>query len=150
MLLHRFYPSLGAVVDFHEDLIKYAYNRQVESDPEKTPYYLECLQGIAEGRDSEDLRILVAIEASSGKVSTKDIRQAYKDLSLDEQSPYLDDTTIIGTFKSRIADSPKQEAQLRRALQIIGQSRSSNTIQSVAARCKETTKIVPVLLHMLT
>ncbi|KAL9047175.1 MAG: hypothetical protein Q9214_000187 [Letrouitia sp. 1 TL-2023] len=131
---YSFYPSLGAVVDFHEDLIKYAYERQLASDPEKTPYYLECLQGIAEGRDSEDLRILAAIEASSGKVSYKDIREAYKDLSLHDQSSDLDDTTIIGTFKSRIADSPKQEAQLRRALQIIGQSRSSDKILSVAAR----------------
>ncbi|KAL8853990.1 MAG: hypothetical protein Q9221_001113 [Calogaya cf. arnoldii] len=131
---HPFYPTLGAKLDFHDDLIKLAYERQLISDPEGTPYYLEALQGIAHGRKSEDLQTSVAIEASSGKVSAQDIRSAYLALGLDLGSDYLDDDHIIGTFQSRAADSPRQEPELRRALQIVGQHRGSRSIQSMASK----------------
>ncbi|KAL8767123.1 MAG: hypothetical protein Q9209_006285 [Squamulea sp. 1 TL-2023] len=131
---HPFYPTLGAKLDFHDDLIKFAYERQIMSDPEGTPYYLEALQGIAGGRKSEDLQTSVAIEASSGKVSAHDIRNAYNALGLDLGSEYIDDDHIVGTFQSRAADSPRQEPELRRALQIIGQHRSSERIQSMASK----------------
>ncbi|KAL8735558.1 MAG: hypothetical protein Q9166_000726 [cf. Caloplaca sp. 2 TL-2023] len=131
---HPFYPSLGAKMDFHDDLIKFAYERQLVSDPEGTPYYLEALQGIAEGRRSEDLQTFVAIEASSGKVSARDIRNAYSALGLDLESEFMHDDYIIGNFQSRSADSPRQEPELRRALQIIGKHRSSQRIQSMASK----------------
>lgn len=128
-----FYAGLGATRDFHDDLIGFAYDRQTECDPSGTPYYLECLQGISEGRASEALQTMVAIEASKGKISLKEIRQAYKDLGLENYFIPLDDDTIIGTFQSRISDSPRQEAELRRALNIVGQDRSSIKIQNVAS-----------------
>ncbi|KAL8907842.1 MAG: hypothetical protein Q9207_001165 [Kuettlingeria erythrocarpa] len=109
-------------------------SRQVFADPENVPYYLESLQGIAEGRKSEDLQTLVAIEASSGKVSAGDVRNAYKLLGLDFGSPYLDDDLIIGSFQSRVTDAPRQESELRRALQIIGQDRSSQRMQFIASK----------------
>ena len=133
-LVRRFYPSLGAKLDFHDDLIGFSYQRQLLSDPEGAPYYLEALQGIADGRKSEDLQTYVAIEASSGKVSAQDIRKAYNALGLEIGSEYLDDDHIIGTFQSRAADSPRQEPELRRALQIIGQHRSSQRIQLMASK----------------
>ncbi|KAL8700590.1 MAG: hypothetical protein Q9224_000891 [Gallowayella concinna] len=128
------FPSLGAKLDFHDDLIKFAYERQLCLDPEGVPYYLEALQGIAKGRESEDLQTSVAIEASSGKVSAEDIRIAYKALGIDDEAETLYDDYIIGNFQSRAADSPRQEPELRRALQIIGQHRSSPTIQSMASK----------------
>lgn len=123
--------------DFHDDLITFSYHRQVESDPSGIPYYLECLQGIAEGRGSEALQTLAAIEASSDKISLKDVRSAYKEIGLDFPSANFDDDTVIGTFQSRVSDAPRQEAELRRALKIIGQHRSSEKIQQVASngRC---------------
>lgn len=130
----RFYASLGATADFHDDLIVFAYQRQIDVDPNNTPYYLECLQGLGEGRNSEDLQTQAAIEASSGKISLKDIKSAYKDLGLDFNQPLLDDDTIIGTFQARVSDAPRQESELRRALQIIGQSRSSEKIQFIASK----------------
>ncbi|KAL8693998.1 MAG: hypothetical protein Q9218_001297 [Villophora microphyllina] len=129
---HPFFPSLGAKGDFHDDLIQFSYERQLVADPEHTPYYLEALKGIAKGRESDALQTFVAIEESSGKVSAPDIRDAYKALGLDTE--FLDDDYIIGTFQSRAADSPKQEPELRRALQIIGHDRSSQKIQSVASK----------------
>lgn len=131
----RWFPSIGAKLDFHDDLVKFAYERQLVSDPEGTPYYLEALQGIAKGRDSEDLQTSVAIEASSGKVSADDIRNAYNALGIDVEANILYDDYIIGNFQSRAADSPRQEPELRRALQIIGQHRSSPKILSMASKC---------------
>lgn len=78
----------------------------------------------------------MAIEASSGKVSANDVRNAYKLLDLDLSSAFLDDDLIIGSFQSRAADAPRQEPELRRALQIIGQDRSSQKIQFVASKSK--------------
>lgn len=124
------------MLDFHDDLISFAYERQIACDISNSPYYLECLQGIANGRNSEDLQTKVAIEASSGKVSVHDIREAYKSFGLDMQSIFHDDDTIIGTFQSRVADSPVQEPDLRRALDIIGQHRKSASIQHVASNSK--------------
>ena len=97
------------------------------------PYYLECLQGIAEGRKSDSLNVKVAIEATSDKISRRDVRAAYKELGLDAKEAHEDDT-IIGIFNSRITDAPKQEPEMRRALTIIGQYRSSERIQVVASQ----------------
>lgn len=67
----------------------------------------------------------------------KDIRSAYKEIGLEIPAALLDDDTIIGTFQSRVSDAPRQEAELRRALKVIGQHRSSEKIQQVASngRC---------------
>lgn len=119
--------------DFHDELIRFAYERQIEVDGNNTAYYLECLQGIAEGRDSENLHVKVAIEATSEKISRRDVRAAYRELGLDDRKIHEDDN-IVGVFNSRIADAPKQEADMRRALKIIGQDRSSEKLLIVASQ----------------
>ena len=131
---HPFYAGLGATADFHDQLIIFAYQRQIDVDITNVPYYLECLQVLGEGRKSEDLQTQAAIEASSDKISLKDIRNAYKDLGLDYNNTLLDDDTIIGTFQARVVDSPRQEQELRRALHIIGRSRWSQKIEFVASK----------------
>ncbi|KAL6721170.1 ubiquitin-specific protease ubp2 [Lecanora helva] len=130
---HPFYAGLGAVEDFHDELLMFAYYQQLQQDHVNTPYYLECLQGIAEGRNSEYLQLKIAIEATSDKISRRDIRSAYKELDLHANEVYEDDT-IIGTFNSRVTDAPKQEPEMRRALKIIGQDRSSEKIRVVASQ----------------
>ncbi|MCJ1394977.1 ubiquitin-specific protease ubp2 [Xylographa bjoerkii] len=130
---HPFYAGLGSTMDFHDDLICFTYERQIACDAENSTYYLECLQGIAGGRDSEDLQTKVAIEASSGKFSVRDLREAYQSLGLDMRSSFYDDDTVIGSFQSRIADAPRQEPDLRRALYMIGEHRKSVRIQHVAS-----------------
>ena len=128
---HPFYAGLGAVLDFHDDLISFAYERQIACDPGSTSYYLECFQGIATGRESQDLEFKAAMEASTGKRSLKDVRDAYKAFSLDVDAPLSDDT-IIGTFSARLIDSRRQEPQLREHLMTIGQHRNSAKIQQFA------------------
>ena len=133
LMVKRWHAGLGAIADFHDDLIGFAYERQLATDPFNTPYYLECLQGIAKGRHSEALDTMVAIEASENKISLQDVRGAFKELGFDFRAD-IEDDTIIGTFRARIADAPKQEAEMRRALKIIGQSRQSEKIQLVASQ----------------
>ena len=129
----RWHAGLGATADFHDELIEFSYEQQLETDPYNTPYYLECLQGIAGGRHSEALDTKVAIEASENRISLKDVRAAFKELGIDSRADF-DDDTIIGTFQSRISDAPKQEVEMRRALKIIGQSRRSEKIELVASQ----------------
>ena len=82
---------------------------------------------------------------SEGEISTKDIRRAYRYFDLDAESSSLDDDTIIGVFQSRLSDAPKQEADARQALQIIGYTRGSERIQHLASKSKSRGKSIPVV-----
>ncbi|KAI9717372.1 MAG: hypothetical protein M1812_004724 [Candelaria pacifica] len=131
---HPCYASLGAVGDFSDDLLIFAYDRQKLCDPDNAPYYLECLQDLGEDRKSEALQTKAVMMQSEGEISTKDIREAYRYFNLDPQSSSLDDQTIIGVFQSRLSDAPKQEADARLALRIIGQARGSEKIRHLALK----------------
>lgn len=132
---HPFYAGLGAAGDFHDDLVAFAYDCQIACDSQNVPYYLECLQAIAVGRDdSEDLHTKAVIEETMGRVSLRDIRQAYSSFNLDVGDAQLADETIIGTFQARVSDAPKHEAEMRRDLRIIGEHRSSEKITLVASQ----------------
>ncbi len=114
----------------------FAYERQTSCDPENEPYYLECLQDLAEGRKSDMLVTKAVLMESEGKISRKDIYSAYHYFGLDPMSSELDDETIIGNFHARIGDAPRQEAEMRRALRVIGLDRKSAMIQFEAANCE--------------
>ena len=131
---HPAYAGVGAVADFHDDLVYFAYTRQISIDKENTPYYLQCLQTIAEGRESEDLGTKAVVEESEGRFSLRDVKQAYGNLGLNVQDRNLADDTIIGSFQARLSDAPKQETLLRRDLGIVGKHRRSFKIQNMAAQ----------------
>ena len=76
------------------------------------------------------------METSIGKVSMSEVEDAYVAFGLDMRSLYLDDEHIIGNFRSRISDAPRQEEELRKALTIIGQHRSSSKIEHCARDSK--------------
>ena len=130
---HPFYGNLGATENMHDELIVFAYGRQLDVDPQNEPYYLECIQGLAEGRNSADLQLKAVMEVSAGKYSKKDVRDAHKSFGFEYGADYLDDDTVIGTFQARVSDAPKQEADLRHALGIIGIERKSSRIQQLAS-----------------
>lgn len=134
----RFYASLGILRKMHDTLVIFGYERQTAVDPENTSYYLECLQGIAEGRNSDELETKAAMEITSDKVSKRDVRMAYKELGI-PVSDNIDDDTILGTFQARLSDAGQhQEEGLRRALKILGTHRASAKIQNAASMCKQT------------
>ena len=104
---------------FEDKLIIFAYECQKNRDSNNAPYYLECLANIAEERRSEDLQMALAQARSRGEFSTGDVRQAYYSLHLDPDRLY-EAEDILGKFRSFIADAPRQEAQMRQNLQMIG------------------------------
>ena len=130
--LLRFYAGLGTLRNFHDELIIFAYQRQIDVDPANTGYYLECLQGIARGRNSDELETKTVMEKTSDKISNSDVRNAYKELGIPTKD--IDDDTVLGLFQARLADAPKhQEEDLRRALKIIGADRVSRKIEEAAS-----------------
>jgi ubiquitin carboxyl-terminal hydrolase 25 len=128
---HPHYAGLGAVNDFSDALIAFAYERQRDTDPRNSPYYLECLQGIADGRESADLQEKSVIAISMGEHTLKDIDNAYKFFTISSDTVGGDDY-IIGLYKSRIEAAPRQKDEARHCLLIIGQARQSETIQAIA------------------
>ncbi|KAL8797438.1 MAG: hypothetical protein Q9195_000254 [Heterodermia aff. obscurata] len=129
---HPFYAGLGVVGDFHDELIIFAYDRQIATDPDNLAYYLECLQGICDGRDGPpDLQTKVLLEQTADKVSGRDLRSAYRKLGVNSSLP---DETILGTFQARLLDAPShQEEELREALKMVGIYRKSKRLREAAS-----------------
>ena len=78
---YRYYfSSLGALTDFSDELVEFAFERQIMCDVSLRMYYYKCLQVIAESRDTERLQMKVAMLASQDLVSRRDLAAAYRRL----------------------------------------------------------------------
>lgn len=128
---HPHYASLGALDTFTDDLLIWAYDRQCECDPRNRPYYLDCLSGLANGRQSSDLQTRVVMATSAGEFGLQEIEDAYKFFVLDPNGSLTDDH-IIGTYKSRIESAPLQREEARQCLRKIAKARDSDKIEAVA------------------
>lgn len=128
---HPHYAGLGAVNDFTDDLVAFAYDRQRDCDPANRPYYLECLQGIANGRRSAELQEKSVIAISMGENTLTEIDNAYKFFAINPDTRDGDEY-IIGVYQSRIEAASLQKEEARQCLLIIGQARNSERILSVA------------------
>ncbi|KAH7378780.1 hypothetical protein BKA66DRAFT_442804 [Pyrenochaeta sp. MPI-SDFR-AT-0127] len=137
---HPYYASLGAIGDFSDELILFAYSRQAEVDVANHPYYFECLQDLANGRNSEMLGMQVGILASQGFTSRRDLETAYQYFGIDPaHANVISDDHIIGTFKARLADiSPSLADETRKQLRVLGDARNSDKIRAEAAEAIET------------
>ncbi|KAL5470321.1 hypothetical protein PMIN07_001825 [Paraphaeosphaeria minitans] len=137
---HPYYAGLGALSDFADRLLIFAYDRQVANDPINTPYYFECLRDLAKGRNSETLDTQSAILESQGLFTRQDVTQAYRTLGIDpSHGPALSDDIITNQFKARLSDiGPRQVEEARSALRIIGLAKDSDMIQRAASNSIET------------
>ncbi|KKZ64949.1 hypothetical protein EMCG_09145 [[Emmonsia] crescens] len=129
-----YYEDLGATDDMSADLIIEAYNRQVETDPRRGPYYLRCLRSIGEWRrnsDGEKIDNLVTLECSGSRYADDDIPRAYNYFQLDYRNRNLTDDDIIGSFFAHLRDTAN-DTEVRRQLWRIGDSRGSEKIKAVA------------------
>ncbi|KAF1929045.1 cysteine proteinase [Didymella exigua CBS 183.55] len=137
---HPNYASLGAVGDFVDPLIRFAYRRQSAVDTPNAPYYLECFQEIAIGRNSNMLQYEVAMLASQDVPNRRDLESAYRSIGLDPaHGTTLSDQFIIDQARSRLPDiSPPQRQELRRNLRIIGVARDSESIKREASESIDT------------
>lgn len=128
---HPYYASLGAVDNFTDELLSWAYDRQCECDPLNKPYYLDCLENLAKGRGSSDLEMKVVMATSAGEYGLKAIEDAYKFFGLDPKTKEGDDH-IMGLYKSRIESAPRQKDEAKNCLLIIAKARNSEKIETLA------------------
>ncbi|KAF2466740.1 cysteine proteinase [Lindgomyces ingoldianus] len=137
---HPYYAGLGAVGDFSDALLLFAYARQVAVDLANSMYYFEALRAIAVGRKSNMLEEQVQMLASQGQADRKEVEKAYRWFGLDERhSSLLSDDFIIGQFKARLADIPPAQVEAaRNNLRTIGYARQSEKIQNEASNAIET------------
>ena len=71
---------------FSDELILFAYSRQADVDLINNAYYFECLQDLANGRNSEMLGMQVGILASQGFTSRRDLEAAYRYFGIDPKT----------------------------------------------------------------
>jgi ubiquitin carboxyl-terminal hydrolase 25/28 len=128
---HPHYISLGADRNFRDDYLSWAYDRQCVCDPSNTPYYLDCLSSIAQGRESSDLQTKVVMITSAGEYGLRAIHDSYRFFGLDPNTKEGDDH-IIGVYRSRIESAPRQKEEARNSLLAIAKSRDSEKIRAVA------------------
>jgi len=128
---HPCYISLGAVYDFTDRLLEWSYERQCECDPLNKPYYLDCLEDLATGRQSADLQLRVVMATSAGEVGQKAIEDSYRFFNLDPDSVEGDEH-IMGLYKSRIESAPRQKDAARDCLLTIAKHRKSEKIEALA------------------
>jgi ubiquitin carboxyl-terminal hydrolase 25 len=128
------YAGLGALWDFADDLVLFAFQQQAKNDEAHAIFYFDCLLAITGKRGSESLNVAVATMASQDFISSSDVEDAYRYFTIDLRvAPSLVDEHILGIFQSRLADSPPaQEADLRRRLHIIGKARGSLALMEAA------------------
>ncbi|KAG9192344.1 ubiquitin carboxyl-terminal hydrolase 25 [Alternaria panax] len=137
---HPYYASLGAVGDFDDALILFAFSRQGAVDIENKAYYFECLQDLATGRQSDMLEMQVAMLASQGLTSKREAERAYQYFGIDPtHASVIGDDHIIGCFRSRLADvSVIQAEEARKQLRVLGDVRESEKIRAEASGSIET------------
>lgn len=128
---HPYYLSLGVVDDFTDEFLSWAYDRQCQCDPQNKPYYLDCLEDLAKGRDSPDLQMKVVMATSSGEYGLKAIEGAYCFFGLDPKTKEGDEH-IMGLYKSRIESAPRQKEEAKNCLLAIAKARNSEKIRTLA------------------
>jgi len=137
---HPYYASLGAVGDFDDALILFAFSRQSALDIENKSYYFECLQDLAAGRKSEELGVQVAMLASQGLTTKREAERAYQYFGIDpSHAGIISDDHIIGSFRSRLSDiSLIQAEEAKKQLRVLGDVRDSDKIRAEASGSIET------------
>lgn len=133
-----YFTTLGAPVDSDDALLKYAYNRQVEVDPDQTPTYLEAL-GTLSARRSEELQMFVFThqelvakkqrETTEGASDAGPVEKAYAHFGLSRACPEAPEY-IIGVYRTYREQSPAQKSDHRLALLEIGRDRNSQEIRN--------------------
>lgn len=137
---HPYYAGLGALSDFADSLLIFAFQRQVTVDPLNQPYYFECLKDLAKGRQSEVLLTESVTLESLGYVTREDVTQAYRTLGIDPSHAHaLSDELITSQFSSRLSDISRHQVQeARNALRIVGIARRSELMKRTASGTIET------------
>lgn len=118
----------------------WALDKQFDADPARQSYYLECLQVIAESRQTEELQTKAVLLESGGYISRRDLARAYKYLDIPPgDAGAADDERILNLFYVRTSDSGTEaKIEARTALKKIGHARQSQRLIRAAEQTIET------------
>ncbi|KAL2130583.1 hypothetical protein VTI74DRAFT_6210 [Chaetomium olivicolor] len=132
----RFFAILGAPVEADDAMLKFAYSRQVDTDPERTKTYLEALGALA-ARRAEELQMfvfnqqeLVAAKEKTSAMAAPEkgpVEKAYAQFGLSRDCPEEPDY-ILRVYRTYREQSPAQKADQRLALLVIAQDRQSTAL----------------------
>jgi ubiquitin carboxyl-terminal hydrolase 25/28 len=130
------FAILGAPVGADDALLKYAYSRQVETDPEHAPAYLGAL-GALSARRAEDLQMFVISEQESMATSKEEAsavspearatERAYAHFGLRRDCPE-DADYFLRVYTTYREESPAQKSDHRLALLEIAKDRNSDVL----------------------
>lgn len=112
----------------------FAYKKQVETDPARTAWYLSYLGQISTVRQSEEIELEIVLQQSQGRFMLEQVKDAYRYFGFTTED--ADDEHIIGTYKSRLSDAPRHDAEMREQLRIIGEHKHSARIKEIAKGSK--------------
>jgi ubiquitin carboxyl-terminal hydrolase 25/28 len=125
--------TLGVTENSNEDLLKFAFLCQMQTNPAKRGEYCTALQGLATSR-SDDMQMFAALqmsmEAATREPITDPLVQAYVHFGMPDGTQ--DDSTIIARYELLCGEDPGRKKQHRQMLFRIGQARESQAIQNVA------------------
>lgn len=132
----QYFTTLGAPIGADDALLKFAYKRQVETDPERTPVYLEALGTLSLHRP-EELQMFVftqqelLAERNKQTVATDPetaaVERAYAHFGLQRECPEAPEY-FINVYRNYREQSPAQRSDHRLALLAIGKDRNSEAI----------------------
>ncbi|OQE96419.1 hypothetical protein PENNAL_c0001G03802 [Penicillium nalgiovense] len=129
-----FYEDLGVMEDMSSSAVVEACDRQVLTDPGRTPMYLSALKAIGclrGGQDKEVIDIAVQAAYEQGKYAVEDVVGAYQYFNLHYDDPNLTEDSIIGKFYAFVS-STTQDTEARQQLWRIGDSRGSSRIKAAS------------------
>lgn len=118
--------ALGAAGILSNDELKYAYRRQVQTDPWNRQKYLSALGRLATSRRAESLQMFCI---NAGSLSDK-MERTYRFLGFYDEPDAAIDEQITLAFWRRREETPRQEKQLRTALLDIARHRQSEALHS--------------------
>jgi ubiquitin carboxyl-terminal hydrolase 25/28 len=129
------YTGLGALGDFSDNLLRFAFDRQVESDPYGMPFYFDCFKGLADKRGTEAMLMERVMLESQDYYGRDEIAKAYRYFMIEpHESQSLSDDQIRGLFETRLSSSASwQDQEIREKLKIIARSRGSKDLEDTAA-----------------
>jgi ubiquitin carboxyl-terminal hydrolase 25 len=135
-----YFDSLGALRDFTDTLIEYAYDQQTQCDPARVDYYLECLQAIAVRRGSEQLSLKIAMLNSQDIVSRRDLTAAYRYFNISPaESGKISDESIRDRFQAQQPDlGPVAQGEARQHLYKLAIHRHSDLLRKVSQQSVDT------------
>lgn len=124
--------------DFSDENIIFAFERQSDCNLENSSYYFDCLQDLANGRQSEILTMKASLLESQGVIGQKAVLEAYQYLGFDPKMP-ITDQEILDRFRSRMQDTgPSAQPALRGMLKRLATIRQSAALTDAADDVVET------------